>query len=188
MKIYTKTGDKGKTSLFDGTRVIKSSKRIQAYGIIDEVNSQIGVLISLLNQNSEIIDLKKLLLTLQEQLFILGSDLASPNNNDGGHLRITKNDIVYLENQIDVLDESLDPLKSFILPGGCIQASQSHVIRTVIRRAEVSMVDLYIENQISEYAFVYINRLSDLFFMLARTFNKRLGQDDIPWKTKQTPL
>ena len=103
-------------------------------------------------------------------------------------LELQKNDILYLENQIDVLDESLEPIKSFILPGGCIQASQSHVIRTVIRRAEVSMVDLYLENQMSEYAFVYINRLSDLFFMLARTFNKRLGQEDIPWKTKQTPL
>ncbi len=184
MKIYTKTGDKGKTSLFDGTRVVKSSRRIESYGLVDEVNSQIGVLISLLNDGPEMIDLKKLLLTLQDQLFILGSDLANPADKVSGHPRITLDDISFLENHIDQLDESLEPLKSFILPGGSIQASQSHVIRTVIRRAEVSMVDLYLENQISEYAFIYINRLSDLFFVLARTFNKRIGQDDTPWNKK----
>lgn len=182
MKIYTKTGDKGKTSLFDGSRVNKSSNRIKSYGLIDEVNSQIGILISLINNNPEVIDLKKILLILQRQLFVLGSDLANPSNHVSQYPRITSKEISFLENQIDELDKNLEPLKSFILPGGSLHSSQCHVIRTVIRRAEISMADLYSKSEISEHSFIYINRLSDLFFMFARTFNKRLGQDDIIWK------
>lgn len=182
MKIYTKSGDKGKTSLFDGSRVIKSSNRIESYGLIDEVNSHIGILISLLNDNPELKDIKDMLLELQKKLFVLGSDLANPSKKLSDYPRITKNDISQVENQIDEMDTSLSPLKSFILPGGSIQASQSHVIRTIIRRAETSMVDLYLRNEISECSYVYINRLSDFFFILARTLNKRLKQDDTVWK------
>lgn len=182
MKIYTKSGDKGKTSLFDGSRVIKSSNRIESYGLIDEVNSHIGILISLLNDNPELKDIKDMLLELQKKLFVLGSDLANPSEELSDYPRITKNDISQVENQIDEMDTSLSPLKSFILPGGSIQASQSHVIRTIIRRAETSMVDLYLRNEISESSYVYINRLSDFFFILARTLNKRLKQDDTVWK------
>lgn len=182
MKIYTKSGDKGKTSLFDGSRVSKSSNRIKSYGLIDEVNSHIGVLISLSTDNPEVLDLKNMLLILQKQLFVLGSDLANPSSHVSGYPRITPKEISFLENQIDELDKNLEPLKSFILPGGSIHSSQCHVIRTVIRIAEISMSDLYSENKISEHTFIYINRLSDLFFMLARTFNKRLGQDDVIWK------
>ena len=182
MKIYTKSGDKGETSLFDGSRIIKSNKRIESYGLIDEVNSHIGVLISLLDSKSELTDLKKMLLDLQKQLFVLGSDLANPSNKRPEYPRITPQDISCLENQIDNMDKSLSPLKSFILPGGSIQASECHVIRTVIRRAEISMVDLFLENEISESSYIYINRLSDFFFILARTLNKRLKQDDVIWK------
>lgn len=182
MKIYTKSGDKGKTSLFDGSRVIKSSNRIESYGLIDEVNSHIGILISLLNDKPELKDIKDMLLELQKKLFVLGSDLANPSKELSDYPRITKNDISQVENQIDEMDTSLSPLKSFILPGGSIQASQSHVIRTIIRRAETSMVDLYLRNEISESSYVYINRLSDFFFILARTLNKRLKQDDTVWK------
>lgn len=183
MKIYTKTGDKGKTSLFDGSRVNKSNKRIKSYGIIDEVNSHIGVLISQSSDKPEILDLTKMLLALQNQLFILGSDLANPSyNNASGYPRITTENVTFVENYIDDLDKNLEPLKSFILPGGSIQSSQCHVIRTVIRRAEISMAELYSNKEISESAYTYVNRLSDLFFVLARTFNKRLGQDDIIWK------
>ena len=182
MKIYTKSGDKGKTSLFDGSRVIKSNKRIESYGLIDEVNSNIGILISLLDKLSELNDLKEMLFGVQRQLFILGSDLANPSNKDSEYPRIIKNHVLQLENQIDEMDKSLSPLKSFILPGGSIQASQCHVIRTITRRAEVSMVDLFLQEEISESSFVYVNRLSDFFFVLARTLNKRLDQNDILWK------
>ncbi|VFJ12568.1 cob(I)yrinic acid a,c-diamide adenosyltransferase [Candidatus Nitrosocosmicus franklandus] len=182
MKIYTKTGDKGTTSLIDGSRVIKSSKRIQAYGIIDEVNSNVGLLISLLYDIPELTDLKDSLLKLQEQLFVLGSDLANPSSANSRFPRITNNDISRLENQMDEMEESLSPLKSFILPGGSVQASQCHVIRTIIRRAEISMVELYLNKEISESSYVYINRLSDFFFVLARTINSKLKQDDIVWK------
>lgn len=182
MKIYTKSGDKGKTTLFDGSRVDKASNRIKSYGVIDEVNSHVGVLISLSYNKHEVLDLINMLLVIQKQLFVLGSDLANPSNKILDYPRINPEDVTYLENQIDGLDEHLEPLKSFILPGGSIQASQCHVIRTVIRRAEISMAELYSNNEISESAFIYINRLSDLFFMLARTFNKRQGRDDIIWK------
>jgi len=182
MKIYTKSGDKGKTSLFDGSRVNKSSKRIISYGIIDEVNSHIGILISLSYNKPEILDLEKMLLALQKQLFVLGSDLANPSDTVSGYPRISSEDVTYVENQIDDLDKHLEPLISFILPGGSIQSSHCHVIRTVIRRAEISMAELFSEKEISESAYIYINRLSDLFFMLARTFNKRLGKEDIIWK------
>ncbi|HKR74428.1 MAG TPA: cob(I)yrinic acid a,c-diamide adenosyltransferase [Candidatus Nitrosocosmicus sp.] len=182
MKIYTKSGDKGKTSLFNGSRVNKTSKRIISYGIIDEVNSHIGILISLSYNKPEILDLEKMLLALQKQLFVLGSDLANPSDTASEYPRITSEDVTYVENQIDDLDKHLEPLISFILPGGSIQSSHCHVIRTVIRRAEISMAELYSEKEISESAYIYINRLSDLFFMLARTFNKRLGKEDIIWK------
>lgn len=184
MKIYTKSGDKGKTSLFDGTRVDKSNSRIQSYGLVDETNSQIGMLISLVNNDNRLADIILLLYSVQEHLFILGSDLANPSPTSDGFPRISGSEIEYLENNIDELEKDLDTLKSFILPGGTIQASQSHIVRTTIRRAETSMVNLYLKNEINENAFIYINRLSDLFFVIARTFNKRLGKQDIIWKTK----
>jgi cob(I)alamin adenosyltransferase len=182
MKIYTRSGDKGETSLFDGSRVIKSNRRIESYGLIDEVNSNIGILISHLDNLSELIDLKETLITIQNQLFVLGSDLANPSTKMSEYPRITKNHVCKLEKQIDEMEKSLSPLKSFILPGGSIQASHCHVIRTIIRRAEVSMVDLFLQKEISENSFVYVNRLSDFFFVLARTLNKRLKQDDMIWK------
>ena len=142
MKIYTKTGDKGKTSLFDGTRVEKSSKRIESYGLIDEVNSQIGMLISLTNNENRLSEIKLLLFLIQNHLFILGSDLANPSKSSNDFPRISLDEIKILEKNIDELELKLDPLRSFILPGGTIQASQSHIVRTTIRRAELSMVYL----------------------------------------------
>lgn len=182
MKIYTKTGDKGMTSLFDGTRVDKSNKRVESYGLIDEVNSQIGMLISLTNDDKRLNDIKLLLLSIQNHLFILGSDLANPSKTINESPRISLDQIKNLEQKIDELELNLDPLRSFILPGGTIQASQSHIVRVTIRRAEVAMVDLYQKNEISEYAYIYINRLSDLFFVIARAFNKILDTQDILWK------
>jgi cob(I)alamin adenosyltransferase len=183
MKIYTKTGDKGKTSLFDGTRVEKSTKRIEAYGLVDEINSQIGMLISLTNNENGFKEIKTLLLSIQNHLFILGSDLANPSRGKKDFPRISLDEIQSIEQKIDELEMNLDPLSSFILPGGSIQSSQSHVVRTTIRRAELSMVDLYQKSEISDYSYIYINRLSDLFFVIARSFNKILGKSDITWKT-----
>jgi len=182
MKIYTKTGDLGETGLADGTRVRKSSSRIQSYGEIDEINSNIGMLISLISSNPVLTDLTEGLIKIQHQLFTLGSDLANPQPKLNNYPRITEREVTYLENCIDKFDKDLEPLRAFILPGGTIEASQCHVIRTVIRRCEIKLVDLYLNNEVSKYCYVYINRLSDLFFVLARVCNRRQDQADIIWK------
>ena len=182
MKIYTKSGDQGETSLADGTRVRKSSIRIQSYGAVDEINSHIGMLISLMNSKSNLTDMVKDLIIIQHQLFTLGSDLANPQQTLENYPRITEREIAFLENCIDKFDEEVESLRAFILPGGTMEASQCHVIRTVTRRSEIKIVDLYLKNEISKNCFVYINRLSDLFFVLARVCNRRQNQSDIIWK------
>ena len=182
MKIYTKTGDQGETGLADGTRVSKSSSRIQSYGAVDEINSQIGMLISLIGSNSYLTDIVEDLIRIQHQLFTLGSDLANPQQKLDNYPRITDGEVTFLENCIDKFDKELEPLRAFILPGGTTEASQCHVIRTVTRRSEIKVVDLYLNNEISKNCFVYINRLSDLFFILARVCNRRQDQADIIWK------
>jgi cob(I)alamin adenosyltransferase len=182
MKIYTKTGDNGETSLFDGTRVKKSSSRIESYGSIDEINSHIGMLMSLMNSKTNLIDIVRDLFIIQHQLFTLGSDLANPRQQVENYPRITDREIAFLENCIDKFDKELEPLRAFILPGGTIEASQCHIIRTVTRRTEIRAVDLYMNSEISKNCFVYINRLSDLFFILARVCNRRQGKEDVIWK------
>jgi cob(I)alamin adenosyltransferase len=182
MKIYTKTGDQGQTSLADGTRVKKSSNRIQSYGLVDEINSHIGLLISLMGSKSDLTEIVEDLIKIQHQLFTLGSDLANPHQKVDNYPRITEGEVTFLENCIDKFDKELEPLRAFILPGGTIEASQCHVIRSVTRRSEIKLVDLYLNNEISKNCFVYINRLSDLFFILARVCNLRQGQRDILWK------
>lgn len=181
MKIYTKTGDKGFTSLFDGTRIKKSNERIVSYGLVDEVNCQIGMLISLADNEIKFDEIRKLLLLIQNHLFILGSDLANPSISGSNFPRITMDDVTFLETKIDELENNLVELRSFILPGGSVQASQSHIVRTMVRRTEIAMVNLYENKEISEFAYIYINRLSDLFFVIARTFNMLLGKPDIIW-------
>jgi len=182
MKIYTKTGDQGETSLANGTRVRKSSIRIQSYGAVDEINSHIGMLISLINSNSNLTAIVEDLIIIQNQLFTLGSDLANPQQKLDNYPRITDEEVTFLENCIDKFDTELEPLRAFILPGGTTEASQCHVIRTVARRCEIKVVDLYLNNEISKNCFVYINRLSDLFFVLARVCNRRQDKADIIWK------
>jgi len=182
MKIYTKTGDLGETSLADGTRVKKSSSRIQSYGEIDEINSNIGMLISVIGSNPVFKDTTEALIKIQHQLFTLGSDLANPQHKSNNYPRITEGEVTYLENCIDKFDKELDPLRAFILPGGTMEASQCHVVRTVIRRTEIKLVDLYLNNEVSKYCYVYLNRLSDLFFVLARVCNRRQDHADIIWK------
>jgi cob(I)alamin adenosyltransferase len=182
MKIYTKTGDHGETGLADGTRVRKSHSRIQSYGAVDEINSHVGMLISLMSSKPNLKDMVEDLITIQHQLFTFGSDLANPKKKLENYPRITEREVTFLENCIDKFDKELEPLRAFILPGGTIEASQCHVIRTVTRRCEIKTVDLYLNNEISKSCFVYINRLSDLFFILARVCNKRQDQSDIVWK------
>lgn len=190
MKIYTKSGDKGETSLFDGTRINKVNARIKAYGTVDEVNSQIGLLIchcyhnNTTNSNitNSFEDVVEVLFIIQRQLFKLGSDLANPDFKSINYPRIDANDTSYLERSIDNFDKELEQLKSFILPGGSIQSALCHIIRTIIRRAEIAITELYLKQEVDDKCTMYINRLSDLFFVLSRIFNKRQDVKDIIWK------
>ena len=178
MKIYTKTGDEGKTSLFDNSRVWKSDERIMSYGAVDELNSSIGIALSLELDN----EIKEILIKLQNDLFIVGSDLANPNmaNNK---IRTTEEMIIFLEQKIDLLEPQLKPLTSFILPGGTLLASILHLSRTISRRAETHVVALSKSEDINKEAVIYLNRLSDLMFILARIVNNRKKMPDIIWKS-----
>ena len=176
MKIYTKTGDEGKTSLFDNSRVWKSDERIMSYGAIDELNSSLGIALSL-ELDPEI---KDILIKIQNDLFIVGSDLANPNMSDK-KIRTTPEMITFLEQKIDLLEPQLEPLTSFILPGGTLLASIIHLSRTISRRAETYVVALSKNEEINSDAAIYLNRLSDLMFVLARSINNRKKIPDIVW-------
>ena len=177
MKIYTKTGDEGKTSLFDNSRVWKSDQRILSYGSVDELNSSLGIALSL-ELDPEIRDI---LIKLQNDLFIVGSDLANPNMSDK-KIRTSPEMITFLEQKIDLLEPQLKPLTSFILPGGTLLASILHLSRTIARRAETHVIALSQNEEINKDAAIYLNRLSDLMFVLARTINQRKNISDIVWK------
>ena len=177
MKIYTKTGDDGKTSLFDNSRVWKSHERIIAYGTVDELNSAIGIAISM-DLDRQI---KEILIRIQNDLFIVGSDLANPDMSDT-KIRTAESMTLSLENDIDTLESELSELTSFILPGGTLISSILHLSRTISRRAETSVIALSQKEEINKIAVMYLNRLSDLLFVLARTMNKRKNIDDVVWK------
>ena len=177
MKIYTKTGDEGKTSLFDNSRVWKSDERIMSYGAVDELNSSIGIALSLELDH----EIKDILIKIQNDLFIVGSDLANPDMSDK-KIRTTIEMITFLEQKIDLLEPQLEPLTSFILPGGTLLASIIHLSRTISRRAETHVVALSQNEEINRDAAIYLNRLSDLMFVLARSINNRKKISDIVWK------
>ena len=177
VKIYTKTGDDGTTGLVGGGRIKKSSQRIIAYGTIDELNSTIGVALSSTLDS----DIACLLTKIQNDLFVVGSDLANPVLNDSSS-RVTDGMVTYLENQIDKLESDLLPITYFILPGGDYVASQIHLARSICRRAEVNIVELEEKEPINKTCQVYVNRLSDLLFVIARTINKRKKIKDIAWE------
>lgn len=181
MKIYTRRGDRGETGLFGGQRVSKASRRVAAYGTVDEANSHLGVALSLLPDSP----LRPLILSLQEQLFALGADLATPPHPSKGQGRVPRigdEHVSLLEKHIDDLEESLPPLKTFILPGGHPAAAHLHVARAVCRRAERLAVAARKEGEtISDAVLSYLNRLSDLLFVLARAVNSETGTADIPW-------
>jgi len=178
MKIYTKTGDDGSTGMQGNLRISKSHPRITAYGTIDEVNALIGITLSYKFDQ----DVSILLSKIQNELFVVGADLSNPNLEEEKN-RVTLNMISNLENVIDKYEQELPSLTNFILPGGDIIASQLHHIRTVIRRAETWIIRLSEEEKINNNCIVYINRLSDLFFVLGRIINKRSGHKDVIWKT-----
>ncbi|MCZ6774876.1 MAG: cob(I)yrinic acid a,c-diamide adenosyltransferase [Ignavibacteria bacterium] len=180
MKIYTKTGDKGDTGLVGGQRIPKDALRIEAYGSVDELNSVIGIIRSD-NANSEI---DRILAPVQNHLFELGADLASPRSLDKRSVkRIDYQDVQALEKSIDSVESHLKPLKNFILPGGLPVAARLHFARTVCRRAERAVVRLSRNEDIGEIVTTYLNRLSDLLFVLARYANHVANVPEIKWKS-----
>ena len=187
MKIYTKTGDKGLTGLIGGKRIPKSDIRIIAYGSVDELNSYIGLSISLLSKHtlpsSSFSDIIVTLSRIQNELFVIGSDLADPDLSKSSSLRVQSNMITVLENDIDNYEKELSPITYFILPGGSIESSNLHIARSIARRTETNVAKLFLEDMINNLVLVYLNRLSDLLFVLSRTINKRLQISDIAWKS-----
>lgn len=171
-KIYTRTGDDGSTGLGDGTRVGKDSARVTAYGTVDEANSSIGVLLAAQVPD----DIRALLTTVQHQMFDLGGELCIP-----GHAAIQAQDIDALEAQLDRYNEALPPLKDFILPGGGEAAARCHLARTIVRRAERETVTLARHDAVRPEAIRYLNRLSDLLFVLARVLARADGQGEVLW-------
>ncbi len=180
-KIYTRTGDAGTTALVSGPRRQKDDLRVATYGTVDEVNSFIGLARTFATKMARF---DSLLARIQNDLFDLGSDLATPGNDEESErkpLRITQKQIDWLESQIDQTNNDLDPLTSFVLPGGTPLAAALHVARTVARRAERDCVTLIaVEPETSSLALIYLNRLSDLLFVLARFANDK-GRADVLW-------
>ena len=172
-KITTRTGDAGETGLADGSRVPKDSPRIAALGEIDELNSAIGVLLA----EALPADARELLDNVQHDLFDLGGETAIP-----GHVLMTKAQVARLERSLEAFNGSLPPLKEFILPGGTRAAALAHLARTVCRRAERALVALARTEQVSGIGRVYLNRLSDLLFVLGRVLNRAGGGSDVLWK------
>ena len=189
MKIYTKTGDKGKTSLFGGERVPKHHIRIEAYGTVDELNSFIGLIKDQEIDNNS----KTTLLKIQNELFTLGAMLATPTSKEKLKTgkdrlnipKITNKSIHFLENEMDNLNKKLEPMTNFILPGGHPVVSYCHIARAVCRRAERICTLLNEKTTINELIVIYLNRLSDYLFTLARHFSSYFKVDEIKWIPKK---
>lgn len=184
VKVYTKTGDKGTTSLSDGSRIAKNSLRIDGYGTIDELNSVIGICRQNLSEISESqkVLLDKWLLAIQNDLFNLGSDLATPLASRWEKMiLVNANDVKQIEKLIDYCQETLEPLKEFVLPGGTHLNSYLHLARTVCRRAERHIVTLSKDDEINPDIIPYINRLSDLLFVLSRWVQKIAQKKEVTW-------
>ncbi len=177
MKIYTKTGDDGTTGVQGRKRVSKSNLRIKAYGMIDELNATIGLILSKKFDD----DIEDLLRNIQNDLFVAGSDLSNPDLTNMKN-RITTEMVVNIEKNIDRLENELPQITNFILPGGHEIASLIHISRTITRRAETIVISLNEKEKINDECKKYLNRLSDLLFVIARTVNKKNGFNDIIWK------
>jgi len=181
-KIYTRTGDDGTTQLFGGDRVGKGNARIDAYGTVDETNSVVGLARAHLDGDPGAERLDAVLRAIQEELFVLGADLATPMDAKPVVPRITDEHVATIEERIDRFDEDLDALKTFILPSGTVAATQLHSARTVCRRAERILVKASTSTTFNETAMRYLNRLSDLLFVLARWANRQSGVREDAWK------
>jgi len=181
MKIYTKTGDKGKTSLFGGTKVSKADLRIDSYGTVDELNSYMGLV-----RDQEVNRKRKEeLVEIQDRLFTIGSILATEPGNDKVKIpTLSTEDAVFLEKKIDKMDDELPQMKSFVLPGGHQSVSFCHVARCVCRRAERLVIALNEVDTIDDKVYQYLNRLSDYLFVLARKMSSELKAEETPWKPK----
>lgn len=181
MKIYTKTGDKGTTALFGGKRVSKADLRIETYGTVDELNSWLGVLRDQpvnTNRQAELIE-------IQDRLFTIGSILATVPGNDKVKIPfLVSEDISFLEKKIDTMEEHLEPMKFFVLPGGHASISFGHVARTVCRRTERLVIELDSQEKVNELVIQYMNRLSDYLFVLCRMMTKELKVEETPWKPR----
>ncbi|MFZ6012768.1 MAG: cob(I)yrinic acid a,c-diamide adenosyltransferase [Bacteroidota bacterium] len=181
MKIYTKTGDQGTTSLFGGKRVSKADLRIDTYGTIDELNSWIGLL-----RDQEVNQKRKnILVEIQDRLFTIGSILATePGNTKVKIPSLQETDITFLEKEIDQMETQLPPMKFFVLPGGHASVSIGHVARTVCRRAERLVIGLHAVESVDLIVIKYLNRLSDYLFVLTRAMTRELGAEETPWKPR----
>ena len=181
MKIYTKTGDKGQTSLVGGTRVSKTELRIEAYGTVDELNSYVGLVRDQAVNNGR----KDILKEIQDRLFTIGSILASePEQTKKRIPDLHESDIELLEKEMDRMDESLEPMRFFILPGGHQSVSFGHLARTVCRRAERVVLRLAEESEVNDLVIRYLNRLSDYLFVLCRIMIRELNIEEISWKPR----
>lgn len=181
MKIYTKTGDKGTTSLVGGTRLSKAHIRIDAYGTVDELNAYIGLLRDQpVNEGR-----RDLLKEVQDRLFTIGSHLASEANLTRKKLPdLRESDSELLEKEMDAMDAELPPLRAFVLPGGHASVSFTHVARTVCRRAERAIILLHEQEPVEEIIIQYLNRLSDYLFVLSRLMTQELGAEEVSWKPR----
>jgi cob(I)alamin adenosyltransferase len=188
-KIYTKTGDKGQTSLLGGTRVNKFDLRINAYGTVDELNSYLGLLRDLIQAENTQIEseiYRTMLIQIQDRLFTIGSHLAAdPEKNKMALPPMHKSDIEDLELAIDKINELVPPMKSFVLPGGHVLVSHAHVARCICRRAERIVLELSEQEKVEDLITIYLNRLSDYIFMLSRGLAHDLNAEEIPWVPKK---
>lgn len=184
MKIYTKGGDEGQTGLFGGERVAKDHLRIRAYGNLDELNAALGMPLAEASIPSR---LRVNLLRVQGELFQLGAELATPRGKTVSIELLDEPEVVRLESEIDAMESDLDPLKSFILPGGTRVSAELHFCRTVSRRAERDIISLNRSEPLRPVVLQYVNRLSDYFFVCARWANQQAGVKDVPWKAPGLP-
>jgi cob(I)alamin adenosyltransferase len=179
MKIYTRTGDKGDTGLFGGVRVLKDDPRVEAYGTVDETNAAIGLALS----HCQVSFVRRLLTEVQSDLFTLGAELAAASGSEQrlGIQLLTDADVLRLEQAIDEAEEPLPPLKNFVLPGGPPDVAALHLARTVARRAERRVLSLSQREAVRGTVLVYLNRLADLLFVLARRAGHENGAAEVPW-------
>jgi cob(I)alamin adenosyltransferase len=185
VKIYTKTGDEGQTSLYSGVRVYKNDLRCEVYGAVDELNSQIGVLLSFISSTDKKLKATRQALSrVQNELFDLGAELATPKKCAGKNQSISAIEISQLEHEIDLMEKKMKPICNFILPGGSKVSAGLHLARTLCRRAERNLITLHQNEGQRHEVLMYLNRLSDYLFVVARYVNHLLKVKDVFWKQK----